>query len=303
MEFQAFKDHLALLLKEHKMTELFQALDQQLAEQSDLQQLYLMLRNRYSRISLDLAQGIISRADENLEENQLSKGVVELISLLEASDLTATDKPWDLNSLCDMIEEKQQLLKDSVDKNSTQVIKIGEQMIKLGEILQGKPPEGSGISPLDYLKIGVKKGSRRMKIGYAEVEQTYLALLESFKQIHLAYSKLVTYLDHPTEELEKEHSIRLRTSTDELKKSIQNIEGANFKRVDFQGVVAMAEHVLSLKEQLGSEYDFLFSFMEEMKSKSLYLSEFMQDFQAKIKELTVIFRELFIELEMSIQEF
>ncbi len=302
MNFTDLQDKLSQLLQSHALLDLFELLDQHLARESDLQKLYQMLRNRYSRIRLDLAQGIMDRADENLEENQLVKGLIDLIAMMEEGDLRKAEKVWSLKSLCDEIEEKQALLHSSVDANSEQVIRIGESLIKLGKTLESQPPEGSGIDPLTYMKMGLKKGSRRMKIGYAEAEQTFQAILAAFQQIYQAYKNLVNYLDNPQEDLESEELTRVRTVSDALKRSITNMESTEFNQLDFQAVVAMADQILGMREQLGTTYEFLFTFMEEMKAKTLAFKDVLGNIEGELPGLIQGFQELFIELALNIHE-
>jgi len=82
MDFQVLQDQLLSLLKDNKLEDLFLEFDTKLARESDLQSLYLMIRNRYHRIKLDTTQGIISRQDENLEENKLVKDLHGIILMM-----------------------------------------------------------------------------------------------------------------------------------------------------------------------------------------------------------------------------
>jgi len=192
-------------------------------------------------------------------------------------------------------------MKSSTDENSQRLIRLGKNLIKLGKTLQEQPPPESGIPYVKYLQVGLKKGVRRMKIGYAELQQTYTLLLDSLKQIQNAYRELVTYLDNSQEDLDQEELERITLVSTQLKQSVQNLSSIDFEQVSFATVIDLATQVLSQKEKMGPELDFIFEYMTDMKEKSEDISKFMDEFRNQLPSLIDAFQEVFIELELTVQ--
>ncbi|RQH11351.1 hypothetical protein D4Z78_27060 [Okeania hirsuta] len=175
-------------------------------------------------------------------------------------------------------------------------------MIKLGKTIAEPPPPESGIPYPVFMKAGLKKASRRMKIGYAELEQCYGLLLDSFRKINKAHKDLVSYLDIPDEELDTEDLEQIKAVSLNLRGTVTNLANTQFERQEFDAVITMADQLLGKKDEIPEELDFVLMYMQQMKDKSLQIKNFMAEFVVEIKALIESFKEIFVELELNLQE-
>lgn len=302
MELEAFKENLRQLLMAHKLEELFKEVDENLAKRSDLQIFYGILRSRHSRLKIGIGQGTEEKSEADLEMNRIIKGLSDFIDMLEETQIRKTETKDKLESFLSEIEEHKKMLEDSVQENTIRLTRVGQGLIKLGKTIAESPPEESGIPRLLYMEQALKKASRRMKIGYAELEHTYGILLDSFRKLNTAHRGLVDYLDFPDEDLDDEDFEQIKQVSVNLRTTLENINNTSFSTKEFDAVISLADSLLIQEGKLPPEYDFAFFYMNDMKTKSLDVKSYMAGFTEEIKLLNESFKEIFIELELNLQE-
>lgn len=302
MELEAFKDKLTQLLMAHKLDVFFKEVDENLAKRSDLQTFYGLLRARHSRLQMGVGQGTEEKSEVDLELNRIIKGLSEFVEMLETAHVKKEESKDSLEAILADIEEQKKLLEDSVQGNSSRLVRIGQSLIKLGKTIAEPPPPESGIPYTVYMELGLKKAARRMKIGYAELEQCYGLLLDSFRKINTAHKDLVTYLDVPEEDLDSEDIEQIKAVSLNLRGTVINLANTPFERQEFDAVITMADELLGKKAEIPDELAFVLMYMEEMKDKSLLIKSFMAEFVVEIKALIDSFKEIFVELELNLQE-
>ncbi|MEL6250371.1 MAG: hypothetical protein AAFR87_00055 [Bacteroidota bacterium] len=302
MELQAFKDRLTQLLMAHKLDAFFKEVDENLAKRSDLQTFYGLLRARHSRLRIAIGQGTEEKSDAELEMNRINKGLSDFIDMLEIAHVKKEESKDSLDAILAEIEEQKKLLEDSVQGNSSRLVRIGQSLIKLGKTIAEPPPPESGIPYAIYMELGLKKAARRMKIGYAELEQSYGLLLDSFRKINSAHKDLVNYLDVPEEELDPEDISQIKSVSVNLRGTVVNLANIEFERKEFDAVITMADGLLDKQSEIPEELGFVLTYMQEMKDKSLQIKSFMVEFVLEINGLIESFKEIFVELELNLQE-
>lgn len=302
MKLEAFKEKLTQLLMAHELDTFFREVDEGLTKRSDLQTFYSLLRARHSRLSMGIAQGTEDKSEGELEMNRIIKGLSDFIDMLEEAHLKKEESKDSLDAILAEIEEQKKLLEDSVEGNSSRLVRIGQSLIKLGKTIAEPPPPESGIPYPVFMELGLKKAARRMKIGYAELEQCYGLLLDSFRKINKAHKDLVNYLDIPEEELDAEDLAQIKAVSTNLRGTVINLANTPFERQEFDAVITMADQLLGKKGEIPEELDFVLMYMQQMKDKSLQIKAFMAEFIVEIKNLIESFKEIFVELELNLQE-
>ena len=302
MQLEAFKEKLTQHLMDYELDAFFSEVDESLAKRSDLQTFYSLLRARHSRLKMGIGQGTEEKSEADLEMNRIIKGLADFTEMLEDTHLTKEESKDSLDAILAEIEEQKKLLEDSVEGNSSRLVRIGQSLIKLGKTIAEPPPPESGIPYAVFMEMGLKKASRRMKIGYAELEQCYGLLLDSFRKINKAHKDLVNYLDIPEEELDAEDIEQIKAVSLNLRGTVINLANTPFERQEFDAVITMADQLLGKKGEIPEELAFVLMYMQQMKDKSMEIKAFMAEFVVEIKALIESFKEIFVELELNLQE-
>jgi len=297
------KTTLLELIGKDKLLKCFDHLKKNISEKSDIAKMIILLNSRFSATKLDTIKGIISKEEEIQQENTLRHDLIQLIELIEPEDLKEENIAISINMLLAQIQQQQNALKVNAQEKKEGLTQMANSLMKLANLVGEKPPPESGVSLVDWINSGVKKGNRRLKIGMMQIKELRRSQLQIFRNMANGYANLVEYLDFPEEQINQQQREHIKLETTHLNRYVTNLEeNTNPDYVQFKNIKKMFGELVVLKSKVGPEFN---SYFESMGMIEAGLDEILIFIEKNILELDGVkntLKELLSELKINIQE-
>ena len=290
-------------IKDNDLEHFFAMTQQYISESSELQNILLLLANRTRNLKMDSLKKIIDYDKKELERNKITNELIEVIGLISNEDLKKEKVTVNLQNLLHEINNRKLEFQKIIEDKGRGLMQIGQYLIKLGEILQEKPQPDDKIPYEEKIKIGAKKGARRIKIGFLELKELKNSMVAGLHKIAEGHEKLVGYLDFPKEEIGESQIEMVKVTVSDLEDFIKKINPEeNVEQVQIKEAIKMFESIVPFKDQLGPTFESFFEAMDEVRVKCEETLGFLEKNKDEMIKAKSKLKTLFTELQLNIEE-
>lgn len=242
------------LIKENEIDLFFDVINNVLTKNSDLHDFVTTLESKYQHYKTDSIKGILTLNDRQLQRNQLTNDLLNLLNLADEDDFKSKVEKKSITFFHKSISEKQYELKQISNKKADGIEKAGYSLVKLSQIISAKKIDSDQSIPLDQtLKAASRKVLRRVTIGCTELKEVRAFQNKIFNEIIQVYHELVLYLDFPDETIDSHKIGLIEQNFNDIKTLVKNLEntlGAQTKLLN--EMIIGVQHFIATKEPIST---------------------------------------------------
>jgi len=248
MNLKSLQESLQDSIRENDIDQFFVKTQMHIVENSELRGIILLLANRARKLKMDRLKNI---ANEKTDHNAFISKLIEVVDLITEDDLKTETVQTSVYALLAEIEFRKKEFQNIIEDKSGKIIRIGNDLINLGSVLQEKPSPNDKIPYEQKITIGTRKGIRRIKIGFLELMELKISMLQGIQKIQKAYAGLVTYLDFPKEEIGTEQLTGIKNATASLEIFTKKFDPEQEPEIaQITKAKTMFDQLLKVKDQL-----------------------------------------------------
>ena len=313
------KSQLKAHIQSNNLDRFFDELDFHLAPDSELADLVLLLKNRFHRLKMDIIRGIISKEQEQLQENVLVNNILDILQMSNEDDFKKEEVHKSIAYFHSTISAKHKELETITNKKADGIEKAGQSLIKLGKLLSGNRDELDPAIPFhELLQSASGKADRRVRIGCKELKEVRLFQNKTFRELIDLYRALVLYMDVPEEDIDagkitmltqmlsdvKRYNSNLKKvkgrTTNYLSDSVQELNQLlNLETILLQALPLEQEEVKDIRESIHNA----FRYFEAIKLTYSETLDFFTSDGVQIDQLIEECNGLVGELELNVKEY
>ncbi len=303
MELTTLKTALKETIKDNELNLFFEKTEQHIVEYSELKDIILLLHSRHRKYKIKLIKGTFSHEDQTVEHNQILDRLLEVVELIEEDDLKKEKVVPSVTTLLLEIDFRKKEFQNIINDKSSKIIRIGNDLIGLGNVLQEKPSPDDKIPYEQKITIGTQKGIRRIKIGFLELQELKSSMLEGIQKIHITYSDLVKYLDAPNEEIGTEQFAGIQSAAASLEIFMKKYNPEDEPEIaQITKARSMFDQLFKYKDQLGETFDNYFIAIEDVLPKFDDTLTFLVANQKALQTTKTKLQKTLTELQFNIKE-